>query len=194
MRIGQLSKVFIFIISLKYKANYYIALNILTIFVAIAFGRYANNTSTFVDDVFAGTLVSSVICHQCHTVCHLVTPYVILSHYATLSHCMSSCHTVCHLVTLYVILSYCMSSCHTICHLVTLYVILSHYACLIVCHLVTMYVILSHCISPCHTVCHLFILYVTLCILNVITSPVCSLRKCWRSSQTCHYQYLIRNQ
>ena len=148
MRIGQLSKVFIFIISLKYKTNYYIALNILTIFVAIAFGRYANNTSTFVDDVFAGTLVSSVICHQCHTVCHLVT----------------------------------------------LYVILSHYACLIVCHLVTMYVILSHCISPCHTVCHLFILYVTLCILNVITSPVCSLRKCWRSSQTCHYQYLIRNQ
>ena len=139
-----------------------------TISVAIAFGRYAENASTFVDDVFAGTLVSSVICHRCHTVCHIVSLYV------TLSHCMSSCHTICHLVTLYIILSHCMSSCLTVCHLVTLFVILSHcmsychtiwhlitlyvtchIVCHLVCHLVTLYVILSHHTSSCHTACHL---------------------------------------
>ena len=39
------------------------------IFTAIAFGRCAENISTFVDEMFAGTQISSVICHRCHMVC-----------------------------------------------------------------------------------------------------------------------------
>ena len=82
-----------------------------TVSVAIAFGRCAESMSTFVDDVFAGTLVSSVICHQCHTVCHLVT--------------LSSYHTVvfscCHCVMLYVTLL------HVVCHFVIPYNITDHW-------------------------------------------------------------------
>ena len=87
--------------------------------VAIAFGRCAESMSTFVDDVFAGTLVSSVICHRCHTVCHFVQWYASCH-----TVCMSSCHMVCHLVTLLschaVIVSCFMSPCYM------LYVILSY--------------------------------------------------------------------
>ena len=86
--------------------------------VAIAFGRSAESMSTFVDDMFGGTQVSSVICHRCHTVCHYVIQYVIMLY------CMSLCYTVCHYVTLYVIMSHCMSLCYTVCHYVTLYVII----------------------------------------------------------------------
>jgi len=38
------------------------------VFTGLGFGRSADNISTFVDEVFAGSLVSTVICHQCHTV------------------------------------------------------------------------------------------------------------------------------
>ena len=103
--------------------------------VAIAFGRCAENVSTFVDDMFAGTLVSSVICHRCRTVCHLVSysmsSYVIW--YVTLFYAMSSC------VIQYVIL------CHMVCHLVLRYVILYEILCHTICHLVIC----------CHTVCNL---------------------------------------
>ena len=67
---------------------------------SIAFGRYAESLSTFVDDMFGGTLVSSVICHRCHTVCYYVILYVSLSyymsHYVIMSHGMLLCHIVCH--------------------------------------------------------------------------------------------------
>ena len=51
-------------------------------FTGLGFGRSADNISTFVDEVFAGSLVSTVICHQCHTVrVHVlcVCPYVSMS-------------------------------------------------------------------------------------------------------------------
>ncbi|XP_065907236.1 uncharacterized protein [Dysidea avara] len=43
------------------------------------FGRSADNISTFVDEVFAGSLVSTVICHQCHTPSQMIEKFFDLS-------------------------------------------------------------------------------------------------------------------
>ena len=42
-------------------------------YTSVGFGRSADHISTFVDEVFAGSVVSTVICLQCHTVCVCVS-------------------------------------------------------------------------------------------------------------------------
>ena len=108
--------------------------------VAIAFGRSAESMSTFVDDMFGGTLVSSVICHRCHTVCDYTVCHVVLC--VIVLYCVSLCYTVCNVI-LCVIMSHYMSLCYTVCHYVTLYVIMLYYC---VCHYVILCV-MSNCMS-----------------------------------------------
>ena len=77
----------------------------------VGFGRSADNISTFVDKVFAGSVVSTVICLQCHTVrvyvlsvrmcVHLVCLYICVCYLSECDYYFSSCSVVPFILTVF---------------------------------------------------------------------------------------------
>jgi len=48
--------------------------------VYIAYGHEAALARTFVDDIFGGVLVSTVMCNECNSVSLVRLPYMVVTH------------------------------------------------------------------------------------------------------------------